>query len=409
MKKTLKVVFITFLAVLVLILIFSKGDISKFIFIGKYGFGKVSYIIYRPLAEMGVTRFQKIIGINYLLGDYGYKQDYDQAEKWLKKAAENGNRLAQYNLAIMYEEGLGVKQDYKEAFRWYGESAKNGFPPALNNLASMYRKGKGIPRDYQKAFSLYYKAAEKGDDFAQYNLGYMYANGQGIQRNNTEAVKWFTKAANQEHLLAQFCLGFMYDTGWGIEQNRNEAQKWYNQAVKKEGSDFLNKLEVSIPVTIIQKDCYGWYLKKSRKENPVALRNIGFLVLYHGKLNFENDEDAITDAADHGVSLAQLIMGFRYSWLKNIPNDYPEALKWFKKAADQGDPTAQFMLGEMYAQGLGVSKNNSEAYKWCYLSLSNGFSSAKTRVDDLTKRMTPAQIEEAKKRSAEFKPLSDIG
>jgi len=406
MKKILKVAIAALLVALVLVLAFSKGDISKLIFIGKYGFGKASYIIYRPLAEMGVTRCQRIIGINYALGDYGYKQDYDKAEKWLRKASENGSRLAQYNLAYMYDKGLGVKQDYKEAFRWYEKSAKNGFPPASNNLASMYRKGEGTTRDYQKAFGLYYKAAEKGVDSAQFNLGQMYANGQGVKRNNAKAVKWFTKAANQGHPLAPFCLGFMYDTGWGIGQNREEAQKWYSQAVKKEGADFLNELEVSIPVTIIQKDCYGWYLKESRKENPVALRSIGFLVFYSGKLNIENDEDAkiITDAADQGVSLAQLIMGFRYSWLKNIPNDYPEALKWFKKAADQGDPSAQFMLGEMYAQGLGVSKNNSDAYKWCYMALSNGFSSAKLRVDDLAKKMTTAQIEEAKKKSVAWKP-----
>ena len=43
----------------------------------------------------------------------GVVQDYHDAFKWTKMAADQGNASAQYNLGLMYDEGKGVRQDYK--------------------------------------------------------------------------------------------------------------------------------------------------------------------------------------------------------------------------------------------------------------------------------------------------------
>jgi len=34
-----------------------------------------------------------------------------------------------------------------------------------------------------------------------------------------------------------------------------------------------------------------------------------------------------------------------------LPHDYDEAVRWFRKAADQGDPQAQYNLGKLYFKG----------------------------------------------------------
>ncbi len=47
------------------------------------------------------------------------KQDYKEAFKWYRKAAEQGNDEAQSNLGLCYENGQGVKQDFSEAVKWY--------------------------------------------------------------------------------------------------------------------------------------------------------------------------------------------------------------------------------------------------------------------------------------------------
>ncbi len=49
----------------------------------------------------------------------GVPKDYDEAAKWYKKAAEQGNAAAQDRLAGMYMHGFGVGKDYEESVKWY--------------------------------------------------------------------------------------------------------------------------------------------------------------------------------------------------------------------------------------------------------------------------------------------------
>ena len=48
---------------------------------------------------------------------------------------------------------------------------------------------------------------------------------------------------------------------------------------------------------------------------------------------------------------AQNNLGIMYAYGRGIPQDYAEALKWYRKAAEQGDARAQTNLGVMYANG----------------------------------------------------------
>ena len=53
-------------------------------------------------------------------------EDYATAFKEWRPLAESGNGSAQYNLGIMYEDGLGVPQDYTMAHMWFNIAAANG-------------------------------------------------------------------------------------------------------------------------------------------------------------------------------------------------------------------------------------------------------------------------------------------
>ena len=80
---------------------------------------------------------------------------------------------AQYNLGVMYANGVGVPQDDKTAVKWYTLAAEQGHASAQYNLGVMYRKGQGVPQDDKTAVKWYTLAAEQGDAAAQYNLGLM--------------------------------------------------------------------------------------------------------------------------------------------------------------------------------------------------------------------------------------------
>jgi TPR repeat protein len=48
---------------------------------------------------------------------------------------------------------------------------------------------------------------------------------------------------------------------------------------------------------------------------------------------------------DNGDAFAQSALGFFYAEGRGVPQDYVEAVKWFRKAAVQGDATAQYNVG----------------------------------------------------------------
>ena len=74
-----------------------------------------------------------------------------------KPLAEQGFANAQYNLGLMYDEGLGVTQDSAEAVKWFRKAAEQGNDHAQYNLGVMYQ----IP-NYA---NIRYAGHEVGGDF----------------------------------------------------------------------------------------------------------------------------------------------------------------------------------------------------------------------------------------------------
>ena len=64
----------------------------------------------------------------------GVPQDYAEAMKWYRKAADQGHARAQFNLGFMYYDYKGVRQNYAEAMKWYRKAAGQGHARAQFNL-----------------------------------------------------------------------------------------------------------------------------------------------------------------------------------------------------------------------------------------------------------------------------------
>jgi TPR repeat protein len=65
--------------------------------------------------------------------------------------------------------------------------------------------------------------------------------------------------------------------------------------------------------------------------------------------------------AEQGDAQAQCNLGKLYYEGKGVPQDYREALRWYRKAAKQGNEEAQFNLTGMYASGQGIPQGAQEA------------------------------------------------
>jgi TPR repeat protein len=114
--------------------------------------------------------------------------------------------------------------------------------------------------------------------------------------------------------------------------------------------------------------------------------------------------------ADQGAARAQAMIGLMNMAGQGVPYNFAEAAKWFRKAADQDDGFAQTSLAMLYKRGAGVAQDNVQAYFWLTLAASH-FSAEDARVfvrnsrDPVSVRMTPAQIAEAERLAAQWKPV----
>lgn len=149
---------------------------------------------------------------------------------WYRKAATQGNRDAQYNLAVSYAFGEGVKQDLTEAAIWYRRAAEQGHIVSQYSLGISYVYGEGVSQDSEEAARWFKKAAEQGYARAQVHLGSLFHTGEGVQQNYTEAVRWYRMAADRGDATAQYNLGTMYRAGKGVEQNYAQAKRWFRQS-----------------------------------------------------------------------------------------------------------------------------------------------------------------------------------
>ena len=101
-------------------------------------------------------------------------------------------------MAKMFCSGIGVAQDYAEAAKWYRKAAQQGDAESENSLGCLLRDGEGVPQDYAEALSWFRKAAGQNFPEAERNLGGMYLSGLGVEKDPAEGMKWIRKAALDE-------------------------------------------------------------------------------------------------------------------------------------------------------------------------------------------------------------------
>lgn len=151
-------------------------------------------------------------------------ENYTEGFICFKKAAEQGNKDAQYNLSLAYQKGVGVEKNLTEAIKWARRSAEQGHTEAQYNLGLYYYTGTGVSTNYKEAIKWIYDCAQQGSAKAQHLLGHAYEYGNGVINNYIEAVRWYRKSADQGYALAQCKLGNYYC-------NEEEGNVDYDKAV----------------------------------------------------------------------------------------------------------------------------------------------------------------------------------
>jgi TPR repeat protein len=187
-----------------------------------------------PLDE-GSPYAQYELGRAYEKGE-GVPQDFTEAAKWYRKAAEQGSSLGSSismpKLARLYRDGRGVPQNFAEALHWYAKAASSEHyaDDAKVELGLSYWDGIGTAEDYGEAVKWFRDATPSTMGYAELYMAYAYANGHGVCQDYAEAVRWWKIAADGEELTcgsAHQMLGHAYYCGDGVPQDYILAYMWY--------------------------------------------------------------------------------------------------------------------------------------------------------------------------------------
>lgn len=139
----------------------------------------------------------------------GVRKNLKNAFELYLKAAKVGDEIAQYNLALMYQNGKPITRNDKLAFKWMKLAARSD-AEAMANLGFMYMRGIGTRKNLKKACDLYKKAAKHKVARAHYNLGLMAYSGEGVKQDDRVAVKHFKSAVELKHRASVLELARIY-------------------------------------------------------------------------------------------------------------------------------------------------------------------------------------------------------
>jgi hypothetical protein len=107
----------------------------------------------RRLAEEGDAVAQADLAHLYIEGK-GVERDYVTAMKWARRAADAGNAIGEHNVGHLFETGLGVPQDLSAAALWFARAAEHSHDPAMAALRRLASKGVAEATDAVKRLGL---------------------------------------------------------------------------------------------------------------------------------------------------------------------------------------------------------------------------------------------------------------
>jgi hypothetical protein len=147
------------------------------------------------MANAGDPKANTVLGIRALDEMGAAPVNLADAVRYLSRAAEAGQPVAQFRLGTLYEHAQGVTADPLKAAHWYELSAKQGNRKAMHNLAVFYANGALGKKDLAQAGVWFAKAAALGLTDSQFNLAFLHERGYGVRQSLVEAYKWYAIAA----------------------------------------------------------------------------------------------------------------------------------------------------------------------------------------------------------------------
>lgn len=285
-----------------------------------------------------------------------YAQDRPTFEQaW--QAAQNGEPNGYFLLGFFYYQGEGVTQNFTEAIKWFKKAANNGLSNSYGFLGACYITQK----NYVEAINWFKKAINNGD-CCYADLGACY-----LQLGKfTEAIPWLKKGIDDKKPEYYVSLGQCYY----FLQNYTEAIPWLKKAADKGITDSYFTLGLSFYFLKNYTEAIIWFEKAANNGVSQAYAYLG--QTYYEQQNYSEAYKCAKIAVDNGIESASFLMGIMLYYGHGVQQDYNQAFKWLKMAAGYGAYNAYDILASMYTFGQGTTQNPTEAFKCAKIAADNG-------------------------------------
>ena len=280
--------------------------------------------------------YEKLTSNNNSLFEYRYSdlllkiawddQYRKKAIDYLIKSSDHGNPVANYQLALIYRDGVGIERDLTKMEQYLEKSANQNYVPAMTLLSDIYFQGKLLPKNESKTFFYVSKAAELGHVISMYRLASLYKEGIGTETDVGLANYWYNRYLSSGFgQYKNWIYGYAKSGFFGSDFDYLQ----YLQSLVSSG--YSNVLSEICNYKLLNNIILSDELEKLRKSAEL------------------NNNDAIRKIADYyfnGTILDQ---------------NYAEALRWYERAAMLGDSWCKSRVADMYREGRGTKKDLDRA------------------------------------------------
>ncbi|WP_292502309.1 tetratricopeptide repeat protein [Mesorhizobium sp.] len=130
------------------------------------------------------------LGNLYRRGQGSISPDPGEAERWFRKAADEGSLVGAFHLAIMYMN----QERFVESESLLKEASAREYSPAIYWLGRLYWKGPNVMRNITEARLLLERAADKEHIWASRDLARGYLGGD-FGFNPLRSARFFLRGA----------------------------------------------------------------------------------------------------------------------------------------------------------------------------------------------------------------------
>ena len=139
-------------------------------------------------------------------------EDYKTAVYYLSFFASNGDARSQYNMGIIYRDGLGFEKNSSAALAWFLLAAEQKHVLANYAVGLLLRDGPVDVQQPERAVYYLKEAGFLGHALAPLEIGNMYFSGNHVQKDRALAFVWWSLGAERNAPGAQANIAALTDS-----------------------------------------------------------------------------------------------------------------------------------------------------------------------------------------------------